>query len=178
MSNATLDVDKLFLWFMTIFGSQKMATAWGNVPAPERAAVWGRALGKYPAKTVYAAMNDLAEHGTGWPPTLPEFVQMVRDSAPRPEHQPALPPPARTAADIEAGARIAKEIAQTTASAGSKEPSAWAFRVLERADDRDSGLSPVSIQFALEAIHNTGKRPPDHWAERFERVNRHNRGLA
>lgn len=170
MSSATLDVDKLFLWFMTIYGSQKMATAWGNVPAPERAAVWSRALGKYPAKTVYAAMNDLAENGTGWPPTLPQFVALVRDAVPRPEHQPALPPPPRTAADIEAGAAITREIVAAT-SRPARDPAAWAYRILERADNRES-VPAVAVTTALQAIRNLGRTPPDHWREQSERANR------
>lgn len=170
-------IDRLFGRFIAIYGAQKTATAWGNGDAHERALVWHQALSKYPMTVVGDALRDLAETGTGWPPTLPEFVQMVREQLPRPEHKPVLPPPARTTEDIAAGSRQVQELVRSVTTE-KKDTSAWAYRILERADRGDQVLAPTSIQFALEAIHNLGKRPPDHWLERFEKANKFNRGLA
>ena len=78
-------IDRLFARFLSIYGAQKVATAWGNVAADERNVVWAEALGRFPLQAIGDAVRDLAEHGTGWPPTLPEFVQMVREQLPKPE---------------------------------------------------------------------------------------------
>lgn len=170
-------IDRLFSRFLSIYGAQKVATAWGNVSTEDRNVVWAEALGRFPLQAIGDAVRDLAEHGTGWPPTLPEFVQMVRDQLPRPEHKPALPPPARTTEDIAAGSRHVQELVRSVTTE-KKDTSAWAYRILERADRGDQVLAPISIQFALEAIHNLGKRPPDHWLERFQKANKFNRGLV
>lgn len=99
-------VDRLFARFTAIYGAQKMASAWGNVDVAERNAVWAEALGRYELLTIGEAVRELAEDGNGWPPTLPEFVAIVRAKAePIPAmHRAALPVPRRTAEEIAAGA--------------------------------------------------------------------------
>jgi hypothetical protein len=99
-------VDRLFARFTAIYGAQKMASAWGNVDVDERNAVWAEALGRYELLTIGEAVRELAEDGTGWPPTLPEFVAIVRAKAePTPAmHRPALPVPKRTPEEVAAGA--------------------------------------------------------------------------
>lgn len=98
-------VDRLFARFVAIYGAQKMAGAWANVDPIERCAVWSEALGRFDLQAIGDAVRELAEDGTGWPPTLPEFVAMVQaQRAPVPAaHRPALPVPNRTAADLAAG---------------------------------------------------------------------------
>ena len=154
-----LDVDKLFLWFTTIYGSQKMLTAWDNVPGPERAAVWSRTLGKFPAKTVYAAMHDLAENGSAWPPTLPEFVQLVKSKMPVAAHQKALPVPNRTRDEIAAGAAQMAAIRDTVST--KKDPAAWAYTVIERYQSGDSVVSHMSYKLAQQALRNLGRDIPE-----------------
>jgi len=157
-SASLLDVDKLFLWFTTIYGSQKMMTAWDNVPAPERAAVWARTLGKFPPKTVYAAMHELAENGTAWPPTLPEFVALVRAKLPQPMHMKALPLPDRTADEVAAGAA---QMAAIRDSVGQKnDPAAWAYRVIQRYRSGDSVVAHSSYKLAQQALKNLGREVP------------------
>ena len=157
-SASLLDVDKLFLWFTTIYGSQKMLTSWDNVPAFERAAVWSRTLGKFPPKCVYAAMNELAETGTGWPPTLPEFVQLVKAKLPQAMHQKALPVPDRTADEVAAGAAQMASIRDAVGMR--KDPAAWAYRVIERHKAGDQVAAHASYKIACEALHNLGREIP------------------
>jgi hypothetical protein len=165
-------IDRLFDRFTMIYGAQKTAQAWGGVHPDDRNRVWREALGKYPLQAVGDAVRDLAEHGNGWPPTLPEFVALVRDSVRRPEHQHALPAPARTEQEIAAGAALArKAVAAVTQPAGN-DRARWAYRVLERIDAREDGIAAMTETTALRALHNLGRTPPEHWAERFERVNR------
>jgi len=154
-SASLLDVDKLFLWFTTIYGSQKMLTSWDNVPAVERAAVWSRALGKYPPKCVYAAMNELAENGTGWPPTLPEFVALVKAKLPVAAHMKALPVPDRTADEIAAGAVQMATIRDAVAP--KKDNAQWAYKVIERYKAGDSVVAHASYKIAVEALRNLGR---------------------
>jgi hypothetical protein len=146
-------IDRLFSRFIAIYGAQKTATAWGNGDAQERALVWHQALSKYPMTVVGDALRDLAETGTGWPPTLPEFVQMVRDKVPPAAHRPALPVPSRRQADIEIGAQKAAELKAAVST--QKNPRAWAHRVLQRHADGDSSIAPVTLQFAKEALSKT-----------------------
>lgn len=144
-------IDRLFSRFIAIYGAQKTATAWGNGDAQERALVWHQALSKYPMTVVGDALRDLAETGTGWPPTLPEFVQMVREKVPPAAHRPALPVPNRRQADIELGAQ--KAAALKAAVTEQKNPRAWAHKVLQRHADGDSSIAPVTLQFAKEALN-------------------------
>jgi hypothetical protein len=144
-------IDRLFGRFIAIYGAQKTATAWGNGDAHERALVWHQALSKYPMTVVGDALRDLAETGTGWPPTLPEFVQMVRDKVPPAAHRPALPVPDRRQADIEMGAQ--KAAALKAAVSTQKNPRAWAHKILERHAAGDTSLAPIAIQFAREALN-------------------------
>lgn len=144
-------IDRLFSRFLAIYGAQKVAAAWGNVGAVERNIVWAEALGRFPLQSVGDAVRKLAEDGTGWPPTLPEFVALVREQIAPPAHRPALPVPDRRKDDIAAGA---EKMAALKASVSSrKDPRAWAHRILERHAAGDTSLAPISVQFAREALN-------------------------
>lgn len=144
-------IDRLFSRFLSIYGAQKVATAWGNVSTDDRNVVWAEALGRFPLQAIGDAVRDLAEHGTGWPPTLPEFVQMVRDKVPPAAHRPALPVPNRKQADIELGAQKTAELKAAVSTQNN--PRAWAHKVLQRHADGDSSIAPVTLQFAKEALN-------------------------
>jgi hypothetical protein len=99
-------VDRLFARFAAIFGAQKMAGAWGNVDVAERNATWSEALGRFSLEVVGDAVRELAEDGSGWPPSAPEFAAICQRHADRPgRNVKALPVPARTDADIATGAQ-------------------------------------------------------------------------
>ena len=151
-------IDRLFSRFIAIYGAQKTATAWGNGDATERALVWHQSLSKYPMQTVGDALRELAEIGTGWPPTLPEFVALVRAKLPQPMHMKALPVPDRTADEIAAGAVQMASI--RNAVAPKKGNAAWAYRVIERYKAGDQVVAHASYKIAIEALHNLGREVP------------------
>lgn len=151
-------IDRLFSRFIAIYGAQKTATAWGNGDATERALVWHQALSKYPMATVGDALRELAEIGTGWPPTLPEFVALVKAKLPQPMHMKALPVPDRTTDEIAAGAAQMASIRDAVAP--KKDNAAWAYRVIERYKAGDSVVAHASFKIACEALHNLGREIP------------------
>jgi hypothetical protein len=151
-------IDRLFARFIAIYGAQKTATAWGNGDADERALVWHQALSKYPMAVVGDALRELAETGTGWPPTLPEFVALVKAKMPQPMHMKALPVPDRTADEVAAGAA---QMAAIRDSVGQKnDPAAWAYRVIERYRSGDSVVAHSSYKLAQQALKNLGREVP------------------
>ena len=152
-------IDRLFGRFIAIYGAQKTATAWGNGDAHERALVWHQALSKYPMTVVGDALRELAETGTGWPPTLPEFVQLVKAKMPVSAHQKALPVPDRTADEIAAGAVRMAAIRDTVST--KKDPAAWAYKVIERYQSGDSVVSHMSYKLAQQALRNLGRDIPE-----------------
>jgi hypothetical protein len=151
-------IDRLFSRFIAIYGAQKTATAWGNGDATERALVWHQSLSKYPMATVGDALRELAEIGTGWPPTLPEFVQLVKAKMPQAMHQKALPVPDRTADEVAAGAVQMAAIRESVAP--KKDPAQWAYKVIERYRAGDSVVAHASFKIACEALHNLGREIP------------------
>ena len=151
-------IDRLFSRFIAIYGAQKTATAWGNGDAQERALVWHQALSKYPMQTVGDALRELAETGTGWPPTLPEFVQLVKAKLPQAMHMKALPLPDRTADEIAAGAAQMASIRDAVAP--KKDNAAWCYRVIERYKAGDQVVAHASYKTACEALRNLGREIP------------------
>jgi hypothetical protein len=57
-----------------------------------------------------------------WPPTLTEFVALVRSKITAPEHRPALPVPRRTDAEIAEGAEQMRKIRALLAGAVKRVP--------------------------------------------------------
>lgn len=97
-------VDRLFARFAAIYGAQKMAGAWGNVDVAERNATWSEALGRFSLDVVGDAVRELAEDGSGWPPSAPEFAAICQRHADRPGRSlKALPVPNRTPEEIAVG---------------------------------------------------------------------------
>lgn len=74
-------VDKLFARLAAIYGSQKIGAMWIDADMAEVKVAWGQALAKYPPAALGAALLELPETGGAWPPTLPEFVTLVREAA-------------------------------------------------------------------------------------------------
>lgn len=74
-------VDKIFSRLTAIYGMQKLAGMWADADMAEVKRTWAVALGKYPPAAIAAALQDLPEMPSQWPPTLPEFVGLVRDAS-------------------------------------------------------------------------------------------------
>lgn len=97
-------IGRLFDRMTATYGAQKMSSMWtGADPATVRA-TWAKTLSNYPPAALRMAVDSMADECGTWPPTLPEFVALVRSKVPAPEHRRALPVPKRTDAEIAAGA--------------------------------------------------------------------------
>lgn len=136
-------IDRLFARFVAIYGAQKMAGAWGNVDVAERNATWAAALGRFALDVVRDAVLDLAEKGTGWPPALPEFVDLCERHDQRPGRHLALPVPGRTSEDLELGREQMGAIRSLLAAAVKRPPSGRAAPARVPGSD-DEPLPPPS----------------------------------
>ncbi len=72
---------RLFDRLTAIYGSQKVGAMWMDADMGQVKAAWGHALAKYPPEAIASALQDLPELPNPWPPTLPEFVTLVREAA-------------------------------------------------------------------------------------------------
>lgn len=72
---------RLFDRLTAIYGSQKVGAMWVDADMVQVKAAWGHALAKYPPEAIAMALQELPEMPSRWPPTLPEFVTIVRESA-------------------------------------------------------------------------------------------------
>lgn len=79
---------------------------WAGTDIEEVKRVWSEALGRYPREALSEAVLALPEEHGAWPPTLPEFVAIVRRKAEpvAAMHRAALPVPKRTPEEVAAGA--------------------------------------------------------------------------
>lgn len=106
-------VDRVFKRLNAVFGVQRMAAAWAGVPESERAAAWGGAIGRavwvdhaqrFDLDSIGAALDELADQPTAWPPTAGEFADRCARFAQRPgRNVRGLPWPKRTEAELERG---------------------------------------------------------------------------
>jgi hypothetical protein len=74
-------LERLFARLTAIYGSQKVGAMWLDADMGQVKAAWGQALAKYPPEAIATALQDLPETPSPWPPTLPEFVTLVREAA-------------------------------------------------------------------------------------------------
>mgnify|MGYP000942243400 CR=1 FL=1 len=103
-------VDRVFRRLNAVYGVQRMAAAWAGVPEDERAAVWGRAIGRavwngttFDLQAVADALDELGAEASPWPPSSGEFAERCARLAQRPGRVLALPVPARSEAEIARG---------------------------------------------------------------------------
>jgi hypothetical protein len=97
-------VERIFERIAAVYGVQKTSSMWTGVDPKQVKRAWGQALGKYPRDALAAAVQAMPEECGQWPPTLTEFVALVRSKMPAPEHKRTLPVPARTEREIREGA--------------------------------------------------------------------------
>lgn len=110
-------VERLFSRFVAYYGSQKVGAMWADADVQEVKAVWARALMKFDPKSIGGALDRLIESGREWPPTLPEFVELCRQSAiGRQQAQvPALLSPGNGRTDAETAKRKVAELIEALA---------------------------------------------------------------
>lgn len=76
-------VDHVLARLTAIYGAQKMATSWAadsDEQMAEMHATWAEAMQGYAAETIGKALRICMEEGPDWPPTLPQFMAMVREA--------------------------------------------------------------------------------------------------
>jgi len=89
-------VKKLLSKIAAMYG-QKFANQWASVPEADMVEMWGDAIGPYidagehQGRRIKWALTEIRESGSPFPPTLPEFVGLLKQ-APRPQPI-ALPGP-------------------------------------------------------------------------------------
>jgi hypothetical protein len=96
-------VADLFRRFAVLYGAQRMAVMYPDEALAETVSVWSAELAKHPREAVAGAITELPRRERAWPPTLPEFLALVAECKPAPEHRRALPVPRRTADEIARG---------------------------------------------------------------------------
>jgi hypothetical protein len=74
-------VERLFARFVALYGSQKVGAMWADADVAEVKAVWARKLSQYHPQSIKGALDRLMDSGREWPPTLPEFAELCRQSA-------------------------------------------------------------------------------------------------
>jgi hypothetical protein len=115
-------VERIFERMNATYGVQKMAAMWTGVGQSEVKATWAQALGAYPRSALLAAVEAMPSECGVWPPTLPEFIALVRSKVPAPEHRRALPLPNRTKDEVRAGAEQMAKIRAMLATATKRMP--------------------------------------------------------
>jgi len=104
-------VDRLFSRLAAFYGSQKLATMWVDADMAEVKAAWAEQLGRFEPASIAGALQRLVDGGNQWPPTLPEFVELCRQSAVgRQQAGMALPAPGGARTDTETAKRKVAEL--------------------------------------------------------------------
>jgi hypothetical protein len=137
-------VDRVFDRLVAMFGVQRMAGAWGGVPAETRHEVWGKAIARavwseargYDLEAVREALEELASTETRGPPSSGEFATICERHAQRPGRQVrALPGLARTPEEIAGGAEQLRQLRMMLATAVKRMPAKYAAPREPGADD-------------------------------------------
>lgn len=115
-------IGRLFDRMAAVYGVQKMSSTWSGADPAVVRATWARTLSHYPPAALKAAADAMGEECGPWPPTLTEFVSLVRTKVEAPEHKRALPVPKRSDAEVRAGAEQMARIRQLLAKATKRVP--------------------------------------------------------
>lgn len=115
-------VERIFDRMTAAYGVQKMSATWNGANTDEVKRTWARTLGRYPRSALAEAVEAMPDECGNWPPSLTEFVALVRSKVQAPEHRPALPVPRRTDAEIAAGAEQMRKIRAMLATATKRMP--------------------------------------------------------
>jgi hypothetical protein len=115
-------IGRLFDRMTAVWGAQKMSSMWTGSNTEEVARTWARTLSRFSPQALRAAADAMGDECGAWPPTLTEFVALVRSKVPAPEHRPALPVPKRTDAEVQAGAEQMRKIREMLGNAVRRMP--------------------------------------------------------
>jgi len=115
-------IGRLFDRMSAVWGAQKMSSMWTGASPEEVRRTWARTLSRYPPQALRMAADAMGDECGQWPPTLTEFVALVRSKVAAPEHRPALPVPKRSEAEIAEGAEQMRKIRALLAGAVKRVP--------------------------------------------------------
>lgn len=123
-------IDRLFARFLAMWGAQKVGTMWAGADVDSVKSEWGRQLAGFEPRAIGIALQDCADSGREWPPSLPEFKGMCREAAryhasqigllPTPKGDPVAARDGITAAE--------RQIAAQIGHGDARDPLFWARR--------------------------------------------------
>lgn len=142
-------IERLFQRLSLNYGRQFL-DLWKDIPLEEIKLEWSQGLSGIDFKEIAAGLEYCLDHHK-FPPTLPEFKQLCRDSK-RPEVLKALP---RNYSDEELQANHERLRSAASVLNHSKGPGTdWAERVFARYAHGEK-LHEISVTFAEEALHRS-----------------------
>ncbi len=74
-------VNAVFTHFISLYGSQKVSAMWANADTATVKRIWTEHLAGYPPDSILAALDALPHLPIFWPPSLPEFIDLIRETA-------------------------------------------------------------------------------------------------
>lgn len=143
-------IERLFERMSGLYGSKFSALWEGSNPEVVRR-VWAEKLAGF--QTMPGAIKEALDalDSKPFPPTLPEFIALCREAAPR--HQPQIQAIEYkpTAEELEAAAETIRKASESIRRAPSHDFKAWAKKLKER-DEAGETLSLIQVQAYREAL--------------------------
>lgn len=154
-------IERLFARFAAMYGDAAMQRMFGAQSADAVKSVWAQGLARLDVHQLKSGIQRLEDSGSGFPPSLPEFIEACRYMpAPVPAaHRPALPPPPRTAEQLASGRQRVNELVAKVGSTRPNDPLAWAERVVRRYRNREP-ISHRCYVMACESLTDAGREVP------------------
>jgi hypothetical protein len=140
-ATATKTVERLFARMAVMYGS-RFADQWAGINPADVKKCWSEEIAAYPMRQIAAAVNALTTKN--WPPTLPEFLELIEDQRPRLATAAYKPSKSVDAVDTQApDVLAAKARCMASMARGFTAPTpAWAYRAKRRWLDGEVRHSP------------------------------------
>jgi hypothetical protein len=151
-ATANKTVERLFARMAALYGS-KFADQWAGINPADVKKCWAEEIAAYPMQQIAAAVNALTTKN--WPPTLPEFLELIR--AQRPALNTAAHNPTKSVDAVDTQAPdvlAAKARCMASMARGfSASTPAWAYRAKRRwlaGEVRHSPVETAKINRVIE----------------------------
>ena len=151
-ATATKTVERLFARMAVLYGS-RFADQWAGINPADVKKCWAEEIAAYPMPQIAAAVNALTTKN--WPPTLPEFLELIR--AQRPALNTAAHNPTKSVDAVDTQAPdvlAAKARCMASMARGfSASTPAWAYRAKRRwlaGEVRHSPVETAKINRVIE----------------------------
>lgn len=140
-ATATKTVERLFARMALMYGS-KFADQWAGINPADVKKCWSEEIAAYPIDQIAAAVKALTTKK--WPPTLPEFLELIQDQRPALTTAAYKPSKSVDAVDTRApDVLAAKARCMASVARGFSAPTlAWAYRAKRRWLDGEVKHSP------------------------------------